>query len=354
MKKLAIILLVCLLAGLYLAPAVLAQEGEEGDKAEPTGVIYFSVFDRDEARLTFDLYRSNVDGTDQEVVMKEASQPCVSPDGKALAYRSWLVEEYDRGARGLVVREFTAEGKLSADRWIFTPYPEASRPSWGPESQFLLFHSYQEADRRPRILRTEGEEIVGIKIEQQRWLEGTMPALQVLEGKKRGTLEMYIIYNSCLFEHCGLYRRMIDGTGPAMVVDDPTAHAPAISPDMTRVAYMSKVQDDNWEVYVVDIAEALAGTAEPLRLTNNAAHDGIPTWSPDGEWIAFASNLGEEEPEGSDETWAIWAVRPDGGDEQKLFDTPGPIDGKVYESPDYESRGWIEERLFWAPPAEAE
>ncbi len=353
MKKLAVILLVCLVAVLYLSPAVLAQEGEEEAKAKPTGVIYFSVFDRDTKRLTFDLYRSNVDGSDMEVVMKEASQPCVSPDGKALAYRSWLMEEYDRGARGLVVREFTEEGKLSADRWIFTSYPEASRPSWGPEKQFLLFHSYQEADRRPRILRTEGEEIVGIKIEEERWLEGTMPALQILPGEKKDTIAMYVIYNGCLFEHCGMYRRMIDGSAPVQLIDDPTAHAPALSPDMTKMAYMSKAQDDNWEVYVVDLEEALEGTAEPLRLTNSLAIEGIPTWSPDGAWIAFAGNLGEEDPEGSDETWAIWAVRPDGSDLQKLFDTPGPIDGKVYESPDYESRGWIEERIWWVA-AEAE
>jgi hypothetical protein len=359
MKKLAILLMVCLLAGLYLSPTVLAQtpeaEGEEEAKAEPTGVIYFAVFDAEVTRLTFDIYRSNVDGTNQAVVMKEASQPCVSPDGKALAYRSWLVEEFSENARGLVVREFTEEGQLKtgswSDRWIFTSYPEASRPGWGPkEDQFLLFHSYEEADRRSRIYRTVGAEVQCVKIvEKNEFLLGTMPALQVVEGKKKGTLEMYIIYQSCEFEDCGLFRRKLDATAPALVLGDGTATAPAISPDGTKMAYMSTAQDGNWEVYVLDVNEALAGTAEPLRLTNNSAHDGIPTWSPDGEWIAFASNRDEEG--GPSGVWSIWAVRPDGSDEQKLFDTPGPIDGKVYESPDYESRGWIEERIFWAPAA---
>ena len=75
-------------------------------------------------------------------------------------------------------------------------------------------------------------------------------------------------------------------------------------------------------------------------MTDDPAADGLPTWSPDGETIAFVSNRGGE--------WALWAMNADGSNQRLLFELGGSIDGEV--SVDAQNaNGWLEESIDWAP-----
>lgn len=67
------------------------------------------------------------------------------------------------------------------------------------------------------------------------------------------------------------------------------------------------------------------------RLTNDAAHDGLPTWSPDGKSLAFVSNSGG--------AWAVWVMSSDGTHRSKLFDIGGG--GLAFE--------WQNEQIGWGP-----
>ena len=80
--------------------------------------------------------------------------------------------------------------------------------------------------------------------------------------------------------------------------------------------------DGNWEVYVVTVP-----WSHVRRLTINEARDGLPTWSPDGQYIAFVSDR-----EG---VWALYLMKPDGSEQTKVFDL-----GR--ELPD-----WLDQGISW-------
>jgi Tol biopolymer transport system component len=80
--------------------------------------------------------------------------------------------------------------------------------------------------------------------------------------------------------------------------------APAFSPDGTKIAFVSN-RDGNYEIYVMD-----SDGTDPVNLTNNAAEDVNPNWSPDGTKIAFTSNR--------DGNLDIYVMDADGTEQKRL------------------------------------
>jgi Tol biopolymer transport system component len=97
--------------------------------------------------------------------------------------------------------------------------------------------------------------------------------------------------------------------------DGGTKAGPELSPDGERVAYQwDGASGDNSDIYV----QALGVGAKPLRLTESAAADATPAWSPDGRQIAFLRLL-----EG--DAAALYTVPSLGGQERKLIDIAGQL-----------------------------
>jgi dipeptidyl aminopeptidase/acylaminoacyl peptidase len=73
--------------------------------------------------------------------------------------------------------------------------------------------------------------------------------------------------------------------------------SPAWSPDGTRIAFVSNRTEDpdansNTDIWVV-AADNTDGGATLIRVTTYDGSDGSPTWSPDGRWIAYTTQLGD-------------------------------------------------------------
>src|SRR5665213_1593507 len=91
---------------------------------------------------------------------------------------------------------------------------------------------------------------------------------------------------------------------------------PRISPDGTRVAYVVSTTDREASEYRSAIWVApLDGSTAPRSFTAGEKRDGSPRWSPDGQWLAFVSNRGDEKAQGQ-----IYVIPAEGGEARKLTD----------------------------------
>jgi len=104
---------------------------------------------------------------------------------------------------------------------------------------------------------------------------------------------------------------------------------PRISPDGRLVAYQAwsidrEANDQVGAVWVVP----LDGSAEPRRFTFSDKRDGAPRWSPDGRWLAFTSNRGEEKTPPQ-----LYVIPAEGGEARALTAAKEGVEDLVW-SPD--------------------
>jgi TolB protein len=101
-----------------------------------------------------------------------------------------------------------------------------------------------------------------------------------------------------------------DGSGVRRLTEDlpPVSH-PSWSPDGQRIAFNAGSPTDS-DVYLINI------DGSGLRkITRNARANFYPTWSPDGSALAFSSNR--------DGDWDIYVMNADGSQVRQLVDSPG-------------------------------
>jgi TolB protein len=136
------------------------------------------------------------------------------------------------------------------------------------------------------------------------------PAL--LAGQEPG-VSGRIVFTSDRDGNFEIYTINADGTAPLRLTDNPGDDLePAWSPDGRMVAFTS-FREENWDVYVMD-----ADGSDLRRLTRDEAYDGTPVWSPDGESIAFTS--------GRDGKQEVYVMDADGRDQRSLTDNPDERD----------------------------
>jgi dipeptidyl aminopeptidase/acylaminoacyl peptidase len=297
--------------------------------------------------------------------IRTVGDPQRSPDGAWVAYTVGTVDaEKDKRDTDIWMTSWDGTKHL---RLTSSPDSE-SMPRWSPDGQYLAFLTSRGDEEQKKkgsqvwlLNRAGGEaqQLTDVKggVNDFVWspdskrlvlvIDDVNPAdePEKMEGWKRKTKPPIVIdryrfkqdrtgYLQRFYSHLWLFdveaRKAEQLTSGGW--DD---ESPAWSPDGTRLAFVSaRVGPDpdrsnNTDVYVI---EARAG-AEPRQLTTfTGADTGRPSWSPDGQWIAYLQ--GDEARFGAYDQEKLAVVPAAGGASRVLTQTlDRTVSGPIVWSP---------------------
>ena len=213
--------------------------------------------------------------------------PSWNPDGTMLTFYS---ARSGNGDVWIIESSLSDTGQMPDPIQLTTVMEWDGDPSWGPDGE-IAFVSLRSGMRTVWLMNRDGSN-------QRQLLPdgriGLSPSWDV-DGK------------SVFFASEGMIWRVdTDGTNLEQVTDDlyfermpeenycPNIFTAFISPDGTRLAYHSYEQG-NGDIMIMEL-----DTGKVSRLTKSDADEAYPSWSPDGEQIAYQSR--------TDDSLNIWVM----------------------------------------------
>lgn len=290
-------------------PETLIQEGQPYQM--PQGVILYSasrvIREGNRVYEVEDIYAVDAAGGQPRMVANNAMQPALSPDRGTLAF-------YSKQSDKLGIGGYDA---ATGRRLRFSAFIEDQRPRWSPTGDRIVFASNRAGDRHWRIYIVDA-------VSQD--LPENMVYTELDFGKDpdwRPTQEQLII-KGCdpTGNNCGLYTLNTGGAGRTQLTNVESDSTPRWTPDGNAVVFMSEGRDGNWEIYRANVADGSV-----TRLTNDPAPDGLPAVSPDGSQIAFISKRGG--------AWGLWVMPATGGAATQVTAIPGELPDWLMQAVDW-------------------
>ncbi|MEE8422722.1 MAG: protein kinase [Dehalococcoidia bacterium] len=233
-----------------------------------------------------EIYVMNADGSGEIQRLTDNpgkdGDPSWSPDG------SKIVFETDRHGELFEIYTMNADGsglqRLTISDTSENQYVNVE-PVWSPDGSLIAFTSTRDGNAFIYTMNSDGSDVRRL---------ANIPG-QGPDWFPDGTRIAFFSIDAA--SNFDVYVVTIEGGEVVRLTDDAAVDTqPAWSPDGQRIAFQSD-RSGNGEIYVMN-----ADGTEPVRLTNNPAEDTEPSWSPDGRQIVFRSSR-----DGNDDLYTMFA-----------------------------------------------
>jgi Tol biopolymer transport system component len=191
------------------------------------------------------------------------------------------------------------------NRSIYT-HQGISSPTWSPDSKFIYYIG-MDNDFRSQFIYYIPK---GGERKAERFFPTSAGDVQSRSSESyRGLAwsKTHLLFVSNLTGQYEIWRLNADASGPMQLTNDKRENgAPAWSPSGTQFAYYAKQANGSYQIMVRN-----ADGANPKQLTT-VGNNFSPTWSPDGNWIAFSTDRGGQG------RLEVWIMDKNGGSAQSL------------------------------------
>lgn len=245
-----------------------------------------------------EVYLMDYDGsgvTPLTAIRNLALTPAWSPDGRRIAFQSYRGNETN-------IEVLSLDG--TSIRFP-SPIGQNSAPAWSPDGQRIAFTSTRGGrGSELYIADANGRNISRIS---PRVASGTSGDLSPTWNPATGHQIAFVSDRSGTQQ---IYRMNDDGTSLTRLLDEGgDAEMPSWSPDGSFLAFAwKKSGTSRYDIYVQELS-----TGKNSRLTQDAGDNERPTWSPNGKLIAFQSNRGG--------TLQVWSMLANGTKPRQLTRT---------------------------------
>ena len=257
------------------------------------------------------IYTMNTDGRNL-IELTQGDGPSWAPDGTKIVFSfglgRWLGDVTD-----IYIMDANGANHVNLTKGR---HKQNSLPAWSPDGTKIAFVSYRDHNHEIYVMNADGKNPKNLTLHLD---DDTCPTwspdgTKIAFWSRQVAAEIPILSDIFVMD--------ADGANRTNITQNPRAsnRTPSWSPDGSKIAYAAVRnvnREDFWNSNL-DIFVMNADGTQPVRLTEDASLNWVPSWSPDGKRIVFMRQT-HDDPTTAD----IYLMNADGTGLRNLTQTPG-------------------------------